>query len=198
MKKEDLIAMGLTEEQAEKVLASLKDGYVSKADFDQVDVAKKEAEKQIKERDKQLGELKKLKPDELQAEITRLQEDNKTAKEKFDSDLKELKLNSAIKLAVAGKVHDEDLTASQFDKSKLILGDDGKITGLDEQLKTLQDNKKFLFKSSEPTGYTPKDGSTAVKNPFDKDNFNLTEQGKLFKENPAQAKELASAAGITL
>ena len=36
------------------------------------------------------------------------------------------------------------------------------------------------------------------KNPFAKETFNLTEQGKLLKENPAQAKEMAAAAGITI
>lgn len=38
-------------------------------------------------------------------------------------------------------------------------------------------------------------GRRRVTNPFAKDTFNLTEQGRMLKENPAQAKELAAAAG---
>ena len=41
-------------------------------------------------------------------------------------------------------------------------------------------------------------GAGGVTNPFAKDTFNLTEQGRMLKENPAQAKELAAAAGVTL
>jgi len=36
------------------------------------------------------------------------------------------------------------------------------------------------------------------ENPFAKETFNLTKQGELFKENPAQARELAAQAGITI
>lgn len=36
------------------------------------------------------------------------------------------------------------------------------------------------------------------KNPFAKETFNLTEQGNLIKADPAKAKTLASAAGVTL
>lgn len=35
-------------------------------------------------------------------------------------------------------------------------------------------------------------------NPFAKETIYLTEQGRILKENPAQAKELAAAAGVTI
>ena len=57
-----------------------------------------------------------------------------------------------------------------------------------------------LFKQEQQKPpYNPKDGGAGgVTNPFAKDTFNLTEQGRMLKENPAQAKELAAAAGVTL
>jgi hypothetical protein len=87
----------------------------------------------------------------LRKQIETLQAENKAAKEKYEADLKDLKLSTSIKAAIAGKVHDEDLVAGLFDKSKLVLDGD-KVVGLDEQLKTLQESKSFLFQqdSSQP------------------------------------------------
>lgn len=158
MKKEELTALGLDEETAKKVeAASIKE-------LEEVNNAKKEVEKQLTERDSQLEELKKSTGDNesLKTQINQLQEENRAAKEKYDADLKDTKLTAAIKLAIAGKVHDEDLTAGQFDKTKLILSEDGKITGLDEQYKAIKEAKSFLFKPEVAAKgrqiYTPKDG----------------------------------------
>ena len=107
---------------------------------------KKKLEDDISERDRQLEELKKVDADGLKAEIERLQGENKAAKEKYEAELKDLQLSSAIKLAVAGKVHDEDLVSGLVDKSKLIIGEDGKVVGLDEQITSLKESKGFLFK----------------------------------------------------
>ena len=114
--------------------------------------------------------------------------------------MKELRINDAIKLAIVDKAQDVDIVSSLFDKAKLILGDDGKITGLDEQLKELQKNKAFLFKQAGPNPkYDPKGGPVHPStNPFAKDTFNLTEQGRLLRENPEQAKAFAQAAGVTI
>lgn len=68
--------------------------------------------------------------------------------EKNEADMKELKLSTAIKLALGESAQDADLVAGLFDKSKLILSDDGKITGLDEQLKSIKESKPFLFKEA--------------------------------------------------
>lgn len=152
MEKQALIALGLTEEQATKVLDQHKEdlkGYIPKSRFDEVNDAKKKAEETIKERDTQITELSKVDATKLQEEITRLQGENKEAAKKYENELKETKLANAIKMALSGKVHDENLVSGLFDKSKLILGDDGKVTGLDEQLKTLQEGKAFLFKQEE-------------------------------------------------
>lgn len=159
MTKEQFIAMGLTEELATKAAEESKkelEGYIPKSRFDEVNSAKKEAEKQVKERDIQIESLKKVDAEGLQAEIEKLQGENKANMEKYQADIKEMQLNSAIKLALAGKAQDEDLVAGLFDKSKLILGEDGKITGLEEQLKELQESKAFLFKQEEQQpGFIP-------------------------------------------
>lgn len=125
---------------------------VPKETYNALAETKKTLENDIKERDKQLEELKKVDAAGLKAEIERLQGENKSAKEKYEADMKDLTLTNAIKLAIAGKVHDEGLVTSLFDKSKLILSEDGKIAGLDEQLKNLKDTKKFLFKEETPAG----------------------------------------------
>ena len=156
MKKQQFLDLGLTEEQATKAEAESKkelEGYVEKSKFDTVNQSNKDLEKTVKERDKQLEELKKSSGDNeaLKSQIETLQADNKAAKEKYEADLKELQISNAIKLAIADKAQDADLVAGLFDKTKLILGEDGKVTGLDEQLKTLQESKTFLFKPVENT-----------------------------------------------
>ncbi|KSV60297.1 phage scaffolding protein [Acetivibrio ethanolgignens] len=202
MKKEDFISLGISEELAEKAAeASAKEleGFIPKSRFEEVNEAKKQLEKDVKTRDGQLEELKKANGnnEELQKQIKELQETNKTEKAKYESDIKDLRLSNAIKLSLAGKVHDEEIVAGLFDKTKLVLGEDGKVLGLEEQIKELQETKKFLFKQVNG-GYNPQGGSHTVTNPFAKETFNLTEQGKLLKENPAQARELAAAAGMTI
>lgn len=174
MKKEEFTALGISEELAEKAeKASEKEleGYVEKTKLDEAKKENQTLQQSVKDRDKQLEDLKKASGDneELKKQIETLQGENKAAKEKYDAEMKELKLTTAIKLAVAGKVHDEDIAAGLFDRSKLILSDDGKVTGLEEQLKSIQKEKAFLFKETQPAGggtgkpkppYKPQNGET--------------------------------------
>ena len=124
---------------------------VPKEQYNTLAETKKKLDEGIAERDKQLEELKKIDAEGLKAEIERLQEENKTATEKYEAELKDIQLANAIKLAVAGKVHDEDLVSGLVDKTKLIIGDDGKIVGLDEQIASLKESKAFLFKPEDET-----------------------------------------------
>ena len=180
----------------------LKDSYVEKTKFDEATTAKSNLETQIKERDKQLKDLKATagNKEEFENKIKELQEANKTAREKYEVDLKNLRVDSAIKLKITGIAQDVDIVAGLLDRNKLIVSDDA-ITGLDEQLKVLKESKPFLFKAedtlkSQP--YKPNNGHNPTNNPFSKEYFNLTACGKLMKENPEQAKALAEAAGNTM
>ncbi|HBF5147637.1 TPA: phage scaffolding protein [Clostridioides difficile] len=161
MNKEQFIALGLTEELAKKAesesLSELKN-YIPKTRFDEVNTAKKQLENDIKDRDKQLEDLKinSGNSEELKKQIETLQEENKNKDIKYQEELQDLKLSNAIKLSISGKVHDEELAAGLFDKSKLILGDDGKVAGIEEQLKIIQESKKFLFKEEKQSN--PKSG----------------------------------------
>lgn len=181
----------------------LKDSYVEKTKFDEAAAAKSNLETQIKERDKQLDTLKKTAGDKekLEATIKQLQEDNKSAKTKYETDLKNLRIDSAVKLKLSGTAQDVDIVASLIDKTKLIVSDDGTVAGLDEQITPLKQSKPFLFKEIKSKGgsYDPAGGAGGnTVNPFKKETFSLTEQGKLFKENPALAKSLAQEAGINI
>ena len=171
MKKEDLIAMGLTEDQAKKVMDSLDGNFVTKTRFNEVNEENKTLKQSVADRDKQLDDLKKSSGDnaELKKQIEDLQETNKSEAKKHADEMKELRLTNAIKLAVAGKVHDEDMTAALFDRSRLILADDGKVSGLNEQLESIRKEKAFLFKDGDggqgsggkgKPGYKPKGGET--------------------------------------
>lgn len=118
---------------------------VPKEQYNTLAETKKKLDEGIAERDKQLEELKKIDAEGLKAEIERLQEENKAATEKYEAELKDIQLANAIKLAVAGKVHDEDIVSQLIKKDELVLSEDGKVIGLDEQINSLKETKGFLF-----------------------------------------------------
>ena len=189
-------------ESAEKEFKAFLDGsYVPKSRFNEVNEEKKTLQTTIADRDKQLETLKKNSGDAegLKKQIEQLQADNKKAKEESEAKMKELQFNNAIKLAIVEKAQDIDIVSGLFDKTKLILGEDGKVTGLDEQLKALEKDKPFLFKTQNQNPYNPNGGQGGgSKNPFAKETWNLTEQGKLFTSNPEQARAMAAAAGVKI
>lgn len=153
MKRKFLEDLGLEKEAIDKIMAENgNDVNAAKADYEAVKQERDSLTTQVAERDKQLEQLKQSSGDHevLQQQIAALQTENKTAKEKYEADMKDLKLSTAIKLMVGSSAHDADLVAGLFDKSKLVLGEDGNVSGLEEQLKAIRKDKAFLFKEEKP------------------------------------------------
>ena len=139
---------------------------VPKEQYNTLADTKKKLEGDIATRDKQLEDLKEIDAEGLQKQIETLQGENKTAKETYEKELKDLQLTNAIKLALAGKVHDEDIVSQLIKKDELVLSEDGKVVGLDEQINSLKENKAFLFKDEKQEGNDdPKPGFQKIGNP---------------------------------
>ncbi|WP_405173790.1 phage scaffolding protein [Paenibacillus sp. FSL H8-0260] len=122
--------------------------FVPKSQYNEVSTAKQQAEKDVADRDKQIEDLSKAAglSDDLKKQIDQLKSDNKTAKDKYDADLQQIKLDNAITAVLTGKVHNEKVVTGLIDKTKLIIGDDGNLVGLDEQLTGLKSTDAYLFK----------------------------------------------------
>ena len=148
MKKEDLIAMGLTEEQAKKVMDSLDGNFVTKTRFNEVNEENKTLKQSVADRDKQLEDLKKSSGDnaELKKQIETLQQQNAEPQKAHEAELKQLKLDNAIDTALTAAGAKNVKAVKPFiDTTKIKLGEDGKLTGLDEQLKEVQKTEGYLF-----------------------------------------------------
>lgn len=155
MKKEELIAKGLTEEQIKAVLelynAKIKD-YVPKADLETAQGQIKALEDTIKDRDKQLKAIEKNVGDneELRKQIEKLQNDNKTANEQYKTEVTQLKINSAVDMALT-KAGAKTLKAVKalIDIDKISVDESGNVTGIEEQIKGLAEGEdtKYLFNS---------------------------------------------------
>lgn len=163
MNLDEFKALGLDEEMAKKAAEASKkelEGFIPKIRFEEVNTAKKQLEKDLKDRDGQLEELKKNVGDNeaLQNQINALQEDNRQKDEAYQNQIKALKISNAIKMAILDSAQDAELVASLVDPEKLVLGDDGTVTGLDEQIKALKESKSFLFKTEPAEDPAPPEG----------------------------------------
>lgn len=161
-----------SDEVDKKVELELGKGFVPKADFSTLSATKTALETQISERDKQLSELQKLKPEDLQAEIKRLQGENTSAAAKFDADLNSARLEYALdaRLTREGAVNGKAVKAL-LDSSKISLDGDN-LVGLDEQLKSLKESEKWAFASTTTAvpgaGGNPPQSESTGKNPLPK------------------------------
>ncbi|MBB6632770.1 phage scaffolding protein [Cohnella thailandensis] len=166
--KKLLEAQGLSGDQIKAITEGVETNYkdwIPKHRFDEVNTAKKKAEDELKDRDKQLEDLKKSVGDneELKKQIETLQGENKTAKQNYENEIKDLRMSTALKLALAADTHDPDLVVGLLDKTKIELDEAGNVkTGLDDQLKGLRTGKPFLFKEQQKPqfkGAKPPSGS---------------------------------------
>lgn len=148
MNKEDLIAMGLTEEQAKKVMDSLDGNYVTKTRFNEVNEENKTLKKSVSDRDKQLEDLKKSSGDneELKKQIETLQQENANQKKAHDAEMTQLRLDNAIDAALtAAGAKNIKAVRALIDTSKVKVGEDGKLTGFDDLLSAIQKSDSYLF-----------------------------------------------------
>jgi len=170
MNKEQLIKLGLTEEQAQSVL----DGFGKMVPKSRLDDKIKELEIANDTISKYETDLEDLKPkaagnEALLQQIQQLQDENKTAKDQYEAELAETRLTSAVKLALTGKVQDLDIVSGLLDKTKIELDEQGNVKGgLDEQLTTLKESKSFLFvpeteERTLPKGTKPGEGKSSDK-----------------------------------
>ena len=195
MKKEDLVAKGLSEEHAQIAVDAWNEsikGYVPKDRFDEVNGKLKEANTTI-------DKLKKDNQDneELQKQVNQYKTKVTELETAAANTQKEYALKD--KLKEAGVTDVDYIIYKHGGLDKFTFDKDGKPIGVDDVLKPLKESSPHLFKTGTGGGYEPAGGGApAAKNPFAKDTWNMTEQGKLFRENPEQARQLAAAAGVKL
>lgn len=151
MTKEQLAAMGLTEEQANKVMESLNGNFVTKARFDEVNTAKKQLEADMKTRDTQLEELKKSTGDAegLKKTITELQAANAVKETELATTMKRMQMDHVVdKALLTAKAKNTKvvkvLLADFLEKAEL---DGENIKGLDNEIRKLTEaeDSKFMF-----------------------------------------------------
>lgn len=161
MKREFLRGLGLEEETVQKIVDEHHDtlrDFKNKAEKteslqEQLDKANEE----LDNRDKQITDLQKAKDgdnQELKDKLANYEKENA----QYKADMKELKLNNAVKLAVAKDANDADDILALINKDELELQDDGNVKGLDKAIESLKESKSYLFAESKPSGRTPYDG----------------------------------------
>lgn len=180
MKRKELEDLGLTKEQADAVMkingADIENAKsVSAAEITNLQTEIEGLTGQVKDRDKQLEDLKKSAGDnaELQKQIEQLQSDNATAKANHESEMNQLKVQFAVEKALTGaKAKNIKAVKALLDLDDAKLDKDGNVKGLQEQIDKLVsgEDTKFLFNEVQQSqqqqtfrGFQPGATSTGVK-----------------------------------
>lgn len=195
MKKEDLVAKGLSEEHAQIAVDAYNEEikeFIPKTRFDEVNGQLKTANSTIEQLNKDNKDN-----EALQAEVTKYKDQVKQMETAAANTQKEYALKD--KLKEAGVTDVDYIIYKQGGLDKFTFDMDGKPVGVDDVLKPLREASPHLFKQQNGGGYDPAGGGKPqASNPFAKETWNMTRQGELFKTDPAQARQMAAAAGVKL
>ena len=158
MKKDALLAMGLTEELAEKAAAAFGEelkGFVPKSRFDEVLEERNSLRAAGLETAERMAALETAagERDELAHRLEALEAEARQRDEEHAAGLRSLALENAIRLALTD-AQDAALAAGLIDRGQLELDGDGNVSGLDEQVRALREAKPFLFRAPAGAGFT--------------------------------------------
>lgn len=89
-----------------------------------------------------------------------------------------------------------------IDLGELSLGEAGEVEGLSTQIERLKESDGYLFHDGEKPKMTtgnignfPRKAVSGKANPWSKEGYNLTEQGRMLREEPEKAKKMMMQAG---
>lgn len=151
MKKAEFVALGISEELAAKAeKASLEElkGYVEKSKHDEVVEENRTLKTSVSDRDKQLETLKASAGDneELKKQIEDMKKQNADQEKAHKAEMTQLRLDNAIDAALtAAGAKNGRAVKALIDVSRVKLGEDGKLTGWDDQIKAIQKSDAYLF-----------------------------------------------------
>lgn len=172
------------------------------AEFPKHAVPKQEYNAKVEELKTANGTIKKLQEEngdnaELQKKVVEYETEIQTLRTAAETSKKEYVLKGALEKS--GALDADYIIFKHGGVDKFTFDKDGKPVGIEDVVKPLKEASPHLFKTEAGTDYKPNSGGNApVNNPWAKDTFNLTEQGKIFTADPARAKMLAAAAGVTI
>lgn len=202
--EELLKAQGLTDEQVTAIMGAMKENKIYttveekiEERYEKLKVERDDLKGKLETAETTIGDLKKSNKDNetLQATIKTHEGTIATLKTDYENKIRDMSIQSAIRSKLTDTKY-PDLLETKFDKAKLSISEDGTVLGIDEQLTTIKEQYKDLFvpviAGKEP--YNKEKSPTGVKNPWSEEHLNLTEQGKLIRENPELANQLMASA----
>lgn len=169
MKREWLKELGIDENLVDKIMSQNGEDIENakstvKESYKEMETENATLNKTIKERDKQLEDIKKQSGDnaELTKQIAEMQKANAEAIKAKDAEIAKIKLDNAVEKAlVESNARDIKSVMVHLNLEGAELAEDGTVKGLSEQIAKLKadENKSFLFEadSSKATvkGATP-------------------------------------------
>lgn len=169
LKKEDLIALGLTEEQANKIVEDQKD-YIPRSRLKEETDTIAELKKQLEERAADLTKLQGEagKGSDLEKKLADLQTQYKVDTDTLNKQLSDARLDAALDMALSkAKARDPVSVKAHIKRDALKLKEDGSVEGLD--IETLTKEKPYLFEIEQTTdegnGFAGGSGDTGKAEP---------------------------------
>jgi len=154
MKKEDLIKLGLTEEQANAALVIHgKDIESHKAKLEALTTENQALFGQVTEATSTIESFKKLDVSGIQAaadqwktKAEQAEDEIAQAREEAENAIAETEFNYALRDALLqANARNPVAVSALLDFDKLSVNDDGEITGLKDQLETIRSENEYLF-----------------------------------------------------
>lgn len=204
MNLEELLKVqGLDDNQVKSILGAMKKEKIYTTNLENIEERynklkgqKEDLEGQLNTANSTIKDLKKNNADneELQKTIKQHEDTIKTQKAEYESKVRNLTLDSAINSALTkAKAKHSDLLASKFDRDKLVINEDGTVTGLDEQLKGFKETYKDMFEVTLGGGTPANPDTKPSKTTLTKEEFlkmDFYEQSKFANDNPEQYAEI--------
>lgn len=198
MTKEQLQALNLTEEQINAIIEDYGKNYVSKTQFNEKNDAYKQAKQEIENLTNDINNLSEANKanEALQSQIKELQDAATKREADYNENIKNMKIDTAITKALSKSgAMNETILTGLLDRTKIAIGEDNTITGIQEQITALKESDPYLFKQDSIKGVVPGDATPKTNDGITKEQFNkmsYLDRVQLQETNPDLYSELSN------
>ena len=152
--------------ETELTKGGLYEGYIPKDKFDEKNTEAKNLQEQLEAQTKLVNELKEKGnlSDEYRRQIDELKASLEQKDKDYRAEITGMRKSSAIEKALSeAKAREAKAVMPYLDQAKILVNDDGSVTGLKEQLEAVKKDHSFLF---EETSTNPDGNSGGRRSPL--------------------------------